>query len=71
MIEEYQLEFFRDDDLCRIERQGIKTQESLTRVRKGTYGKIGELRKEIEELKNEFETLKRAICRGENYVDKD
>jgi ribosomal protein L29 len=41
-----------------------EVNESLHKVRKKLFAQHGEILKVILEMKNEFEHLKRAICRG-------
>ncbi len=40
-------------------------KESISRIRKGQYAKIGALHKMYQETKHELETLKAAICRNQ------
>ena len=64
LIEElYQLDFFKDSDFCRIEAELARTQESLSRVRKGTFARINLLQKLYNEIKEDHEIFKRNICR--------
>lgn len=37
-------------------------QQSLHKIRKGAYANIGELRKDISEMKNMFEHMMHVIC---------
>lgn len=66
MAEVYQLDFFKDDEMCRLESELHKTQASLNRVRKGTYARLNELQKLYNELHEEHEYFKRALCRGKD-----
>jgi hypothetical protein len=40
-------------------------RESIDRIRKGQYAKLGALKKEIDDLKAEYKILLTSICRGE------
>ena len=39
-----------------------RLHESLDRVRKGTYSRIGEIKKEVTEANDELHFLKKHIC---------
>jgi len=56
-----QYDFFKDPLECQIE----ATSSSLEKVRKGTYAKINELKKECNELKTRLEILERYICQSQ------
>jgi len=61
-----QLEFFPltqdEKNAKRIE----EVAESQTKVRKKLFAQHGEILKMITEMRNDFEHLKRVICRGED-----
>lgn len=40
------------------------TRSSLDKVRKGTYARINELAKQVEDLSTRLEVIERNICRG-------
>lgn len=44
-------------------------EDKLDRQRKSQFGKIGKLQKCYDELHNEFETLKEAMCRYNLHVN--
>ena len=46
-------------------------KSSLDRVRKAQFAKIGQLRKDYDHLKHEFEILKSAMCRTVTTVDEE
>lgn len=41
-----------------------KITDKLTRQQKCQFAKIGKIQKDYDELKHEFETLKKAICKN-------
>lgn len=41
-----------------------KLQESLHKVRKGTYANIGEINKRLERIENMFEHMISVLCKG-------
>ncbi len=65
---QYQLDFFKSDEDCKIEAlcntiEAVKT--SSDKVRRGTYASIGEVKKECLDLKSRLEILERNICKGD------
>ena len=65
----YQLDLFKDPETCRldaIQEMVEKNYESQTKVRKKLFAQHGELNKKYDELRHEFETLKRAMCQNQN-----
>lgn len=65
MSNHIQLEFFRDDDLCRLESELKRAKESQDRVRRGMFARLNKLQSQYDELRLEHEAFKRAICKGE------
>lgn len=62
-----QLDFFKNEQECEIEqmrKEFASVKDSATRVRKAQFGEIGKIKKELYELRNEFEQLKQAICKA-------
>lgn len=62
-----QLDFFKNAEESEIEalRKEIEAvSASSTKVRKGTYARIGELNKICLDLQNRLEIIERNICRG-------
>lgn len=45
-------------------REVAEVKESLNKVRKGQFAKIGQLRKDYDQLKEDLEIIKRGICQG-------
>lgn len=68
MSAQYQLDFFKTDDVSRLEAELAAVKASADKVRKGTYARINKLEKMYNELKAEHEWFKRAICHGEESV---
>lgn len=62
----YQLDFFKTEEEQMWE-EIEKVRKSSDKVRKGIYARHAELAKMYMELQNEFQNLKRAMCRGENH----
>ena len=67
MIEQFQLDFFKDPEISRLEAQIAEAKEGTNRVRKGMFARLNKLEKRYTELEIEHEMFKRAICRGEKY----
>lgn len=51
-------------EVCQLQIEAVNA--SLTKVRRGTYASIGELKKENYELKCRLEILERHICKGKS-----
>ena len=64
MLEQYQLDFFQDNETSRLEAKLQKTQDSLDRVRKGTYARLNELQKKYDDMVADHELIKKMICNG-------
>lgn len=65
-MECYQLDFFISKEECEItalRKQIEAIGASSTKVRKGTYARIGEFTKVITDLSNRLEIMERNICR--------
>lgn len=63
----YQLDFWKTEEESEIEalRKEIKSiGDSSTRVRKGTYARIGELNKIILDLQDRLTIIECNICKG-------
>jgi len=66
MIEElYQLDLFKDPEICRLEAEIAEAKEGTNRIRKGLFARLNKLEKRYTELEADHEIFKRAICRGE------
>ncbi len=62
-----QFDLFKSREECELEQLRYEfelVKKSAEKVRKGQFAKIGELKKELNELRIEFEQLKQAICSG-------
>ena len=59
-----QLDFFEESDMSALKARIDAVEKSKERVRKGTYGEIGALKKEVAELKEELAFLKKYICKN-------
>lgn len=62
-----QFDLFESREECELRelrKEFEKVKDSATRVRKSQFGEIGKLKKELLELRIEFEQLKQAICTG-------
>ena len=63
-----QLDFLKTPQQCfeeRIASDLDKVRKSGDAVRKGTYARLNEQKKEIDDLKNRLEILERFICKSE------
>ena len=60
-----QLDFFKTEEECELEtlrRLCEDVKKSTDKVRKGTYARINEIRKECEDLRIRLEIMERNIC---------
>ena len=57
-----QLLLFEEPLEGKLLREVAELKISLSKVRKGQFAKIGELKKEYEELKSDMEIIKRGLC---------
>lgn len=64
MQEYYQLDFFKDPEICRLESEVECTKEMANKVRKALFARHNELKRQLDELKEEHEIFKKNICRG-------
>ncbi len=60
-----QLLFFEETEQDVLRREMQEIRQSLDKIRKGQYAKIGQLAKMYQETHHELETLKAAMCRSE------
>lgn len=67
MAKVIQLDFFQDDGISALKADFEEVKESCNRVRKKQFAQIGELKKEIMELKADMEILKRNICHAPKW----
>ncbi len=58
----YQLDFFEQPETSILKAEIARLEDKLDRQRKSQFAKIGECKKEIMELKEDMELLKRNIC---------
>ena len=65
-VECYQLDFFRDPEICKVEADIRATNESLSRVRKKLFAEHGKHKKLIDDIVMRLEIIERNICRGSN-----
>lgn len=62
---EVQFDLFKTKEEIRleaIEESSAKTQKTVDNVRKGTYARINEMKKECQELRTRLEILEKYIC---------
>lgn len=64
MSKQVQLMFFEETCEEKLMNEIKDLRESINRIRKGQFAKIGELNRLYLETKHELETLKHAICRN-------
>ena len=64
----FQLDFFKDPEISRLEAKLEKQKRSQDKIRKGLFARFNKLQKEYDELREEHEWFKRAICRGEKDI---
>ena len=57
-----QLDFFEETEISILKAEIVELKKSLDKQRKSQFAKIGECKKEIIELKEDMELLKRNIC---------
>jgi len=60
-----QFDFFKAPEISTMEAEFQEVKESVNRVRKGLFARHNKLAGELEQIRHEFEELKRAICRSE------
>lgn len=63
MAKVIQLDFFENDGISELKAEFAEVKESCNRVRKKQFAEIGTLKKEILELKEDMEIIKRNICK--------
>ncbi len=66
--EVYQLDFFQDEDDMITQHKLMRLDETLHRIRKGLWARSNYQDKQINDLKEDLEFLKRMICRNELSV---
>ncbi len=62
-----QYDFFKDPQECEeeaLKNRILKTESTLDKVRKGTYAALSRHSKELEELKQDLEIIKKGLCTG-------
>ena len=59
-----QLDFWEQTETSIMKAEISELKDKLDRQRKSQFAKIGECKKEIMELKEDMEILKRNICNG-------
>jgi len=59
-----QLDFFEETEISILKSEIVELKKALDRQRKSQFAKIGECKKEVMELKEDMEMLKRNICRA-------
>lgn len=65
MIEPIQLDFFKDPEIIKLEAELERTKRSLDRVRKGTYARLNELNKKMDDMLVDHQIIIKEICKGE------
>jgi len=60
-----QLDFFTDEDTLITQHKLMRLDETVHRIRKGLYARSNVHEREIKELKEEMDFLKRMICNSE------
>lgn len=55
---------FPIDEKIETEQEIIRLKESMEKMRKSQFGKIGKLTKQYNDLNERFEILTAAICKG-------
>lgn len=69
MAEILQLDFFKDDDILRLESEILEAKKASERVRKGVFARLNELQKKYDEVYENHLLFKKAICQGD-FVEK-
>ena len=64
MAKVIQLDFFEETEISILKAEILELKKSMDRQRKSQFAKIGECKKEVMELKEDMEMLKRNICRA-------
>lgn len=57
---------YEDSQEERLIREVEELRESLDKQRRAQFARLSHISKKYDELYNEFQTLKQAICRGQN-----
>jgi len=60
-----QLDFFSDEDTMITQHKLMRLDETVSRVRKGLYARSNFQERQLKEMREELEFLKRMICRNE------
>lgn len=60
----FQLDFFKDPEISRLEYELAAAKESQNKIRKSLFARHNKLQKQFDELKEEHELFKRNICMG-------
>lgn len=68
MSKNIQLEFFIETREEKLQREVEEIKESINKIRKGQFAKIGDLKKKYDELYADFEMMKSAICKGRDVT---
>lgn len=63
--EAYQLDFFKDPEISRLENEIYLANERTNRVRKGMFARLNKLQKMYDELSENHRIIVRALCQGE------
>ncbi len=66
-----QLDFFKSDEQCQIDqiRSDVnKIKTSSDNVRKGTYARINELKKELTDVQIRLQILEKFICENKSTL---
>lgn len=61
---EHQLMLFEEPIEGKLLREFGELKESVSKIRKGQFAKLGQLRKDYDELKEEMAFLKASICKA-------
>lgn len=63
-----QLLLFEEPLEGKLLREVRELKSSIDRIRKGQFAKIGQLRKDYDQLMHEFDTLKSMICKADLHT---
>lgn len=67
--EYYQLDFFKDDEICRLESEIQACKESSNKVRKRLFAENGSLKKIIADLEQRLVIIEKNLCTADVELD--
>lgn len=68
-MKELQLDLFAKPDANNLTKEIEDVKESLNKIRKGQFGKIGKLEKICLDLSERLDIIERNICNPSNYTE--